>query len=64
MKKTITLFLFLSCLTTILYSQEVNEKEGRKVLEQIRKEIQREEKEKQKAAEKHKRLKKQRKKPE
>ena len=50
MKKTITLFLFLSCLTTILYSQEVNEKEGRKVLEQIRKEIQREEKEKQKAA--------------
>ena len=51
MKKIITLFLFLSCLTTALYSQEISEKEGKKVLEQIRKEIQAEEKAKQKAIE-------------
>ena len=51
MKKLITMFLFLSCLTTTLYSQEVSEKEGKKVLEQIRKEIQAEEKAKLKAIE-------------
>ena len=51
MKKVVTMFLFLSCLTTALYSQEVSEKEGRKVLEQIRKEIQAEEKAKLKAIE-------------
>ena len=51
MKKIITLFLFLSCLTTALYSQEISEKEGKKVLEQIRKEIQAEEKKKKKAIE-------------
>ena len=51
MKKLITMFLFLSCLTTALYSQEVSEKEGRKVLEQIRREIQAEEKAKLKAIE-------------
>ena len=51
MKKMLTVFLFLSCLTTALYSQEVSEKEGRKVLEQIRKEIQAEERAKQKAIE-------------
>ena len=51
MKKMLTVFLFLSCLTTALYSQEVSEKEGKKVLEQIRREIQAEEKAKQKAIE-------------
>ena len=51
MKKMLTVFLVLSCLTTALYSQEVSEKEGRKVLEQIRKEIQAEERAKQKAIE-------------
>ena len=40
MKKMLGVFLFLSCLTTTLYSQEVSEKEGKKVLEQIRREIQ------------------------
>lgn len=49
MKKMAAVFLFLSCITMI-YSQEINEKEGKKVLEQIRKEIQLEEKLKQKAA--------------
>ena len=51
MKKVVTMFLFLSCLTTALYSQEVSEKGGRKVLEQIRREIQAEEKAKLKAIE-------------
>ena len=51
MKKILGMFLLLSCLTTTLYSQEVSEKEGRKVLEQIRREIQAEEKAKQKAIE-------------
>ena len=51
MKKISTVILFLSCLT-IAYSQEINEKEGKKVLEQIRKEIQIEERTKQKEAEK------------
>ena len=51
MKKMLTVFLVLSCLTTALYSQEVSEKEGRKVLEQIRKEIQAEERAKRKAIE-------------
>ena len=51
MKKILGLFLLLSCLTTALYSQEISEKEGRKVLEQIRREIQAEEKAKQKAIE-------------
>ena len=36
MKKGIIVFLFLSCLTTALYSQEISEKEGKKVLEEIR----------------------------
>ena len=40
MKRITGVILFLSCLTTVLYSQEVSEKEGRKVLEQIRREIQ------------------------
>ncbi|MCB8651008.1 hypothetical protein LJD95_16910, partial [Fusobacterium ulcerans] len=51
MKKILGIFLLLSCMTTALYSQEVSEKEGRKVLEQIRKEIQAEEKAKLKAIE-------------
>ena len=51
MKKIVGIFLCLSCLTTALYSQEISEKEGRKVLEQIRREIQAEEKAKQKAIE-------------
>ena len=51
MKRITGVILFLSCLTTVLYSQEVSEKEGRKVLEQIRREIQLEEKAKQKAIE-------------
>ncbi len=48
MKKITRVILFLSCLT-ISYSQEINEKERKKELEQIRKEIQFEEKAKQKA---------------
>ena len=40
MKKILKISLLLSCLTTALYSQEVSEKEGKKVLEQIRREIQ------------------------
>ena len=51
MKKGIIVFLFLSCLTTALYSQEISEKEGKKVLEEIRREIQAEERAKQKAIE-------------
>ena len=51
MRKIVMLSLFLSCLVTAVYSQEINEKEGKKVLEQIRKEIQTEEKAKQKAIE-------------
>ena len=51
MKKGIIVFLFLSCLTTALYSQEISEKEGKKVLEEIRREIQAEEKAKLKAIE-------------
>ena len=48
MKKFFTGFIFLSCLTTALHSQEINEKEGMKVLKQIRKEIKMEEKKKEK----------------
>ncbi|MDU1912377.1 hypothetical protein [Fusobacterium sp.] len=51
MRKIAMLSLFLSCLITAVYSQEISEKEGRKVLEQIRREIQTEEKERQKAIE-------------
>ncbi|MDH6458237.1 TPP-dependent indolepyruvate ferredoxin oxidoreductase alpha subunit [Fusobacterium sp. PH5-7] len=51
MKQILGMFLLLSCLTTALYSQEISEKEGKKVLEQIRREIQVEEKAKQKAIE-------------
>lgn len=51
MKKILGIFFFLSCLVITVYSQEINEKEGRKVLEQIRREIQNEEKAKQKAIE-------------
>lgn len=47
MKNFIISFLLLSCLTTALYSQDISEKEGMKVLKQIRKE----EKAKQKAIE-------------
>ena len=50
MKKIVTKFIFLFCLTTALYSQEISEKEGMKVLKQIRKEIHMEEKEKERAA--------------
>ena len=49
MKKRIMVFLLLSCLGIMLYSEEISEKEGRKVLEEIRREIQAEEKAKQKA---------------
>ena len=48
MKKFFAGFIFLSCLTTALHSQEINEKEGMKVLKQIRKEIKMEEKKKEK----------------
>lgn len=51
MKKMLKIFLLLSCLTTALYSQEISEKEGKKILEQIRREIQAEERAKQKAIE-------------
>ena len=51
MKKKFKIFLLLSCMTSSLYSQEISEKEGMKVLKEIRKEIQLEEKEKQKAIE-------------
>ena len=51
MKKMFRIFLLLSCLTKVLYSQEISEKEGKKVLEQIKKEIQAEEKAKLKAIE-------------
>ena len=51
MKKILKVFLLLSCFTTVLYSQEIREKEGKKVLEQIRREIQAEEKAKLKASE-------------
>lgn len=44
MKKILTMVLLLSCLTTVLYSQEISEKEGRKLLENIRREIKAEEK--------------------
>ncbi|BBA50773.1 hypothetical protein FV113G1_11220 [Fusobacterium varium] len=50
MKKNIMKFIFLFCLTTALYSQEISEKEGMKVLKQIRKEIRMEEKEKERTA--------------
>ena len=50
MKKNIMKFIFLFCLTTALYSQEISEKEGMKVLEEIRKEIRMEEKEKERTA--------------
>ena len=45
MKKVVAVVFLLSSLGTILYSQEISEKEGKKVLEEIRKEIQTEEKE-------------------
>lgn len=47
MKRIIIGFLLLLCLGITLYSKEISEKEGRKVLEQIRREIQAEEKAKQ-----------------
>ena len=49
MKRFIIGFSFLTFLTTVLYSQEISEKEGIKVLKQIRKEIQKEERQKEKA---------------
>ena len=51
MRKIVIGIFLLSRLGTGLYSQEISEKEGMKVLEEIRKEIQLEEKEKQKAIE-------------
>lgn len=51
MRKIMIGIFLLSSLGSVLYSQETNEKEGMKVLEQIRKEIQAEEKAKQKAIE-------------
>jgi len=50
MKKIVISIFLLANLGTALYSQEISEKEGMKVLEQIRKEIQLEEKEKERAA--------------
>ena len=44
MKKIVISIFLLSNLTIALYSQEISKKEGRKVLEQIRREIQNEEK--------------------
>lgn len=51
MRKIMIGVFLLSSLGSVLYSQEISEKEGMKVLEQIRKEIQAEEKAKQKAIE-------------
>ena len=51
MRKIMIGIFLLSSLGSVIYSQETNEKEGMKVLEQIRKEIQAEEKAKQKAIE-------------
>ena len=50
MKKIIVSIFLLSILGTTLYAQEISEKEGMKVLEEIRKEIRMEEKEKERAA--------------
>ena len=50
MKKAIIGVFLLANLGTVLYSQEISEKEGMKVLEEIRKEIRMEEKEKERAA--------------
>lgn len=55
MKKIIVSIFLLSILGTTLYAQEINEKEGMKVLEQIRRKIKAEERAKQKAAEEAKR---------
>ncbi|MHD0318792.1 hypothetical protein [Fusobacterium sp. THCT1E2] len=51
MKKIIAGIFLLSILGTSLYAQEISEKEGMKVLEEIRREIKAEERAKQKAAE-------------
>ena len=51
MKKAIIGVFLLASLGTVLYSKEISEKEGMKVLEEIRKEIHMEEKAKQKAIE-------------
>lgn len=51
MKKIITGIFLLSILGTSLYAQEISEKEGMKVLEEIRREIKAEERGKQKAIE-------------
>ena len=51
MKKIIVSIFLLSILGTTLYAQEISEKEGMKVLEQIRSEIKAEERAKQKAIE-------------
>ncbi len=39
MKKVLWVLLFLSCLSTILLSQEISEKEGKKVIEDIRRDL-------------------------
>ncbi len=39
MKKVLWVLLFLSCLSTILLSQEISEKEGEKVIEDIRRDL-------------------------
>ena len=51
MKKIIAGIFLLSILGASLYAQEISEKEGMKVLEQIRSEIKAEERAKQKAIE-------------
>ncbi len=58
MKRIIMASLLLSYLGTTLYSKEISQKEERKVLEQIRREIQDEEKAKQKAIENAEKIKK------
>lgn len=39
MKKVLWVLLFLSCLSTILLAQEISEKEGKKVIEDIRRDL-------------------------
>ena len=50
MKRIVITIFLLANLATVIYSQEITEKEGKRVLKQIRKEVQLEEKEKARAA--------------
>lgn len=50
MKRIVITIFLLANLATVIYSQEITEKEGMRVLKQIRKEVQLEEKEKARAA--------------